>query len=68
MLDEAKIDYEFTEHEPVQTCEEAAKVRNVSLESGAKAMLIKDCGKTLTREGVPFYLAVMSASNRFSSK
>jgi Ala-tRNA(Pro) deacylase len=40
----------------------------VSLASGAKAMLIKDCGKTLTREGVPFYLAVMSASNRFSSK
>jgi prolyl-tRNA editing enzyme YbaK/EbsC (Cys-tRNA(Pro) deacylase) len=31
-------------------------------------MLIKDCGKKLTIEGVPFYLAVLSASNRFSSK
>ena len=31
-------------------------------------MLIKDCGKTLTLEGVPYYLAIMSASTRFSSK
>lgn len=50
------------------TSEEAATVRGVSLASGAKAMLIKDSGKTLTLEGVPFYLAVMSASTRFSSK
>lgn len=50
------------------TSEEAATVRGVSLASGAKAMLIKDSGKTLTLEGVPYYLAVMSASTRFSSK
>jgi prolyl-tRNA editing enzyme YbaK/EbsC (Cys-tRNA(Pro) deacylase) len=31
-------------------------------------MLIKDSGKTLTLEGVPYYLAIMSASTRFSSK
>ena len=50
------------------TCEEAAETRGAPLASGAKAMLIKDCGKKLTIEGVPFYLAVLSASNRFSSK
>ena len=31
-------------------------------------MLIKDSGKKLTRDGVPYYLAVLSASTRFSSK
>jgi hypothetical protein len=50
------------------TSEEAALVRNVSLNSGAKAMLLKDTGKKLTVEGVSYYLAVLSASNRFSSK
>ena len=43
-------------------------MRGVDLASGAKAMLIKDSGKTLTLEGVPYYLAIMSASTRFSSK
>lgn len=50
------------------TSEEAAQVRGVSLASGAKAMLLKDTGKKLTKEGVAYYLAVMSAANRFSSK
>ena len=40
----------------------------MSLSSGAKAMLLKDCGKKLTLAGVPFYLAILSASKRFSSK
>jgi prolyl-tRNA editing enzyme YbaK/EbsC (Cys-tRNA(Pro) deacylase) len=31
-------------------------------------MLLKDCGKKLTLENVPYYLAVLSASRRFSSK
>jgi len=31
-------------------------------------MLLKDTGKKLSLEGVPFYLAVLSASKRFSSK
>lgn len=43
-------------------------MRGVSLSSGAKAMLLKDCGKKLTLENVPYYLAVLSASRRFSSK
>ena len=50
------------------TCEEAAEVRGVSLDSGAKAMVLKDTGKKLALEGVPFYLAVLSASKRFNSK
>ena len=31
-------------------------------------MLLKDCGKKLTKPDTPFYLAVISASKRFSSK
>lgn len=50
------------------TSEEAAEVRGVSLASGAKAILLKDTGKKLALEGVPFYLAVQSASNKFASK
>lgn len=67
-LDGNNIKYEVTEHEPVRTCEEAAKVRNATLDSGAKAMLIKDAGKKLAKEGVPYYLAVMSAGKRFQNK
>lgn len=67
-LKDNKIKFKLTTHEPVKTCEEAAKVRNVSLDSGAKAMLIKDTGKKLTQANVPYYLAVMSGSKRFNSK
>jgi hypothetical protein len=31
-------------------------------------MLLKDTGKKLTREGVSYYLAIMSASTKFNSK
>ena len=68
MLEEHKVKYDLSTHKPVLTSEEAAAVRGVSVESGAKAMLLKDTGKKLTLEGVPFYLAVLSASKRFSSK
>ena len=63
-----KIKFDVSEHKAVRTCEEAAQVRGVTVDSGAKAMLIKDAGKKLTLEGVPYYLAVMSASKRFSNK
>jgi Ala-tRNA(Pro) deacylase len=68
LLKENKIDFKVTDHKAVNTCEEAAETRGVSLESGAKAMLLKDSGKKLSREGVEYYLAIMSASTRFSSK
>ena len=67
-LTEKGVEFKISEHEAVRTCEEAAAVRGVSVDSGAKAMLLKDSGKKLTREGVEFYLAVMSASKRFNSK
>jgi len=60
--------FTVTEHKPVLTCEEAAEVRGVPLASGAKAMLLKDTGKKLSREGVEYYLAILSAANKFSSK
>ena len=63
-----EVAFEVSEHKSVMTCEEAAEVRNVELKTGAKAMLIKDTGKKLSREGVQYYLAVLSAANRFSSK
>ena len=62
------IAYKLTTHEPVLTSQEAADIRGVSLASGAKAMLLKDCGKKLTNPEAPFYLAVISAAKRFSSK
>lgn len=67
-LKKEKIKFNLTTHDPVRTCEEAAKVRGVTLDSGAKAMLVKDSGKKLAKEGVPYYLAVLGGSKRFSSK
>ena len=58
----------MTIHNPVKTSEEAAAIRGVTLASGAKAVILKDCGKKLAKEGVPFYLLVQSASQRFDSK
>lgn len=68
LLDQAKVKYEVSEHAPVLTSEEAAKVRGATLESGAKAMLLKDAGKKLALEGVPFYMAIISASCKLSTK
>jgi prolyl-tRNA editing enzyme YbaK/EbsC (Cys-tRNA(Pro) deacylase) len=67
-LTDKNIPFELSSHKAVLTCEEAAEVRGVELKTGAKAMLIKDSGKKLSKEGVPYYLAVLSASTRFSSK
>ncbi len=41
LLAEKKVEFKVTEHVPVKTSEEAAKVRGVSVASGAKAMLLK---------------------------
>ena len=57
-----KMRYGLWIHPPVRTSDEAAAIRGVSLEGGAKAMLFKD-----PKSGV-FYLAVMSASKRVSWK
>lgn len=47
------------EHEPVRTSEEAAAIRNVSLASGAKAIIMST--------GKGFVLGVMSASRKLNS-
>lgn len=47
LLDEKKIAYEVLEHEPVYTSEQAAKVRGVNLEMGAKALIFKADKKPL---------------------
>lgn len=67
-LTDAGVKFDVSEHAPVLTSEEAAKVRNVSLDSGAKAIILKDSGKKLVLENAPFYLAILSASKKFSSK
>ncbi|MCL5429971.1 MAG: hypothetical protein M1504_00665 [Candidatus Marsarchaeota archaeon] len=41
ILDEQNIEYRLTEHEPVRTSEEAARIRGVDLRTGAKAMVLK---------------------------
>ncbi|MEM4239629.1 MAG: YbaK/EbsC family protein [Candidatus Woesearchaeota archaeon] len=46
-LDDRKIQYKSAVHEPVYTSEQAAKVRNEPLESGAKAMVFRSEGNFL---------------------
>jgi len=60
LLDQNKIDYEKIEHEAVYTCTQAAKVRGVSEDSGAKALLLKADGK--------FILALLQGDRRLDSK
>ena len=68
LLKAKNIEFKVTEHAPVKTSQEAADIRGVALESGAKAMLIKDEGKKLARPDTLWYLAIMAANRRLSSK
>eukprot|EP00192_Tetraselmis_astigmatica_P015624 CAMPEP_0117680820 /NCGR_PEP_ID=MMETSP0804-20121206/18587_1 /TAXON_ID=1074897 /ORGANISM="Tetraselmis astigmatica, Strain CCMP880" /LENGTH=173 /DNA_ID=CAMNT_0005490405 /DNA_START=272 /DNA_END=793 /DNA_ORIENTATION=+ len=67
LLDSHGLQYSLTEHQAVRTSEEAAAVRGVSLDSGAKAMLVKAKGKGPSK-GEAYFLAVMSASRKLSWK
>jgi hypothetical protein len=60
LLDEKNVPYQLMEHEAAKTSEEAARIRNTSLESGAKAILLK--------ADKNFYLIIISASLKFSNK
>jgi Ala-tRNA(Pro) deacylase len=62
LLKSKNIEYKTLDHAPVKTSEEAAKIRGVSLASGAKAMLFKDGKNNI------FYLAVMAANRKLSWK
>jgi Ala-tRNA(Pro) deacylase len=60
LLNANKIQYEEFEHEPVYTSEQAAKVRNYPIDSGAKSLLLKSRSE--------FLLAVLPGGKRLDSK
>lgn len=57
LLAERSVPYREDEHEPVLTSADAARVRGISMDAGAKSLLIK------TREGA-FHLVVIPGSAR----
>ena len=60
LLNQRNIEFEKLEHEPVYTSEQAAAVRGISIESGAKSLLFK------TKVG--FVLVVVPGNQRVDSK
>ncbi len=47
LLEDRKIPYDYFEHEPVRTSEEASRIRpGYSLKQGAKALIVKVCLKS----------------------
>jgi len=62
-----EIKFSHFEHAPVLTSEEAAKLRNVSMASGAKAMLLWMKSKNVNDVSPSsFILTVMSAEKKLS--
>jgi len=61
LLDHSGIAYEVSEHEPVYTSEQAAKVRGVELKTGVKALVLK------TEEG-SFVMGLIVADRRIDLK
>jgi Ala-tRNA(Pro) deacylase len=59
-LNEAKIPFAVSHHEPVFTSEQAAAVRGVELSSGAKALVVK--------AGERFVMLVVPADRKMDSK
>lgn len=62
LLDSNKFEYEYYEHEPTPTSEEAAKVRDTKLEEAAKALILKGkkSGKNI--------MVVIRGDKKFNSK
>jgi len=60
LLKTNNISYQETEHQPVYTSEEAAKVRGISISKGAKSLLLK------SRDD--FILIVLPGDRRLDSK
>jgi len=61
LLERNGIPYEVLEHAPVYTSEEAAKVRNVELRTGVKALVLK------TEEG-KFVMGLIAADRKIDLK
>ena len=59
-LDKNNVSYEFKEHEPVRTSEEAAAARGDDIRIGAKAILLK--------ADKEFVMVVLSAAKKIDSK
>lgn len=53
ILDENKIEYKRSKHEPVKTSEEAANMRGVELRTGVKALLLKTAERKFIMVLVP---------------
>ncbi len=60
LLEEHDVPYRLTEHEPVRTSEQAAKIRGAALKTGAKAMIVR--GKD------SYYLLVLPADKQIDWK
>lgn len=60
LLEKNNIPYKLTEHVPVRTSEEAARIRGAALKTGAKAMIIR--GKD------SYYLLVLPADKQIDWK
>ena len=60
LLEKHNIPYRLTEHEPVRTSEEAARIRGVALKTGAKAMIVRGKGD--------YYLLVLPADKQIDWK
>ena len=60
LLNANSVNYQELDHDPVYTTEDAAKIPGLTLESGAKSMLLKTKNK--------FILIVMSGSKKLDSK
>lgn len=60
LLKTNNISFEELDHEPVYTSEDAAKVRGLSLDGGAKSLLLKTKDR--------FVLVVLSGSKKLDSK
>jgi Ala-tRNA(Pro) deacylase len=60
LLEKHNVSYRLTEHEPVRTSEEAARIRGAALKTGAKAMII--------REKDNYYLLVLPADKHIDWK
>ncbi|MBI2172785.1 MAG: hypothetical protein HYT73_01060 [Candidatus Aenigmarchaeota archaeon] len=60
LLDEKRMKYEVSEHEPVYTSEDAARIRGEDIKTGVKALVFK--GKN------EFFLALVSGDKKIDMK
>lgn len=60
LLDKTGVEYTLSEHQPVRTSKEAAKLRGVDLKTGAKSMVLKSKGN--------YYLFVLPADLKIDWK